>query len=144
MTLKGAIEREARQGKLINHARCWERGGEEGWQKGLFVRAYCIQTMQPSFNFSRRENSPSRVHDPSISGGCSRATDRPTDRPVAPQLASLFRTAWAAASRCTRYLHTKLHTYMSARVKSTSDERDNCERDGKLLSRNRLFSAHRV
>lgn len=36
--------------------------------------------MQPSFNFSRRENSPPRVHDPSISGGCSRVSTTATER----------------------------------------------------------------
>lgn len=112
MTLKDAIEREARQGKLINHAR-----RREGRQKGLFVRAYCIQTRCNLVLILADGKTARRgLYDPSISGGCSRASDRATDRPTdRPTCRSAVGVSVPRGVSCCQPVHS-LFAYKAAHV----------------------------
>lgn len=106
-------------------------------EKGLFVRAYCIQTMQPSFNFNRRGKTarPSRArgsYDPSISGEML-AREQPTCRFTVGVSFPRAVPAGALVICIQSCVYIYMYTCKRAR-KATVDERDNCERDGKLLS----------
>jgi len=142
MTLKDAIECEARQGKLINHARWRGEGDRRGCLSGRIVFKRCnLVLILADGKTARREPTTLQFQGD--------ARERPTDRPTCRSAVGI---SVPRGMSCRQPVHSLFaykaaHVHVHARARAhvaTSDERDNCERDGKLLSRNRLFSAHRV
>lgn len=149
MTLKDAIEREARQGKLINRTRR-KRGETVCLGRIVFKRCNLVLIL------ANRKTARPRVH--TISGGCSQ-TDRPTGRPTCrfAQLVSFFLslspfpllsflcTSCQPVHSLFAYKAAHIHAHYGTRAReATADERDNCERDAKLLSSKSFVSERRT